>query len=161
MSTVHPTEAVRLAPGCSTDLPAVMTIMSTAFEPQFGEAWTRSQCAGILPMTGVSLMLAQTHDGSPPVGFSLFRTIAGEAELLLLAVAPDRQRQGVGRLLLDQFVDCARTSGASRVHLEVRDGNPAVQIYTLAGFKLAGRRLNYYRGSDGSQFDALTLAREL
>ena len=161
MSTVHPTEAMRLVAGRSTDLAAVMTIMTTAFEPQFGEAWTRSQCAGILPMTGVSLMLATRHDNSPPIGFSLSRTIAGEAELLLLAVVPDRQRQGVGRLLLDQFVDGARASGATRVHLEVRDGNPAVHMYTLAGFKPAGRRLNYYRGSDGSQFDALTLARDL
>ncbi|MEO7364846.1 MAG: N-acetyltransferase [Sphingomicrobium sp.] len=161
MSTVHPTEAVRLAPGRSTDLPGVMTIMTTAFDPQFGEAWTRSQCAGILPMTGVSLMLAHDQGDSQPVGFSLFRTIAGEAELLLLAVAPDHQRHGVGRLLLDQFVDCARASGATRVHLEVRDGNSAVEMYNLAGFTLAGRRLNYYRGSDGSQFDALTLARDL
>ncbi|MEO6581808.1 MAG: GNAT family N-acetyltransferase [Sphingomicrobium sp.] len=161
MSTVHPSEALRLVPGRSTDLAAVMTIMATAFEPQFGEAWTRSQCAGILPMAGVALMLAGDHGRSSPVGFSLFRTIAGDAELLLLAVAPDRQRQGVGRLLLDQFVDAARASGAARVHLEVRDGNPAVHMYTISGFKPAGRRLSYYRGSDGRQYDALTLARDL
>lgn len=161
MSTVPSDEAVRLVPGRSTDLPAVMAIMTTAFEAKFGEAWTRSQCAGILPMTGVSLMLAQDSGRRPPIGFSLFRTVAGEAELLLLAVAPDYQGNGIGRLLLEQFVECGRASGATRVHLEVRDGNPAVQMYRLAGFKPAGRRPNYYRGSDGRQFDALTLAREL
>ncbi|MEO8548253.1 MAG: GNAT family N-acetyltransferase [Sphingomicrobium sp.] len=161
MSSLPSAEAIRLAPGRSTDLAPVMTIMSAAFPSQFGEAWTRSQCAGILPMTGVSLMLAHDNGERQPIGFSLFRTVAGEAELLLLAVAPDRQRNGIGRMLLDHFIDCARAAGATRVHLEVRDGNPAVGMYRLAGFEPAGRRLNYYRGNDGRQFDALTLAREV
>lgn len=161
MSTLPSADAIRLVPGDSGDLAAVMAIMTAAFAPQFGEAWTRSQCAGILPMTGVSLMLAQDNGQRHPIGFSLFRTVAGEAELLLLAVDPDHQRNGIGRLLLEHFVDCARGSGATRVHLEVRDGNPAVQMYRVAGFEPAGRRSNYYRGSDGLQFDALTLAYEL
>lgn len=158
MSSVPSDEAVKLVAGDSGDLPAVMTIMTAAFAPQFGEGWTRSQCAGILPMSGVSLILAYDGDREQPRGFSLFRTVAGEAELLLLAVAPARQRRGIGRLLLDQFVDCARSAGANRIHLEVRDGNPAVQMYCRAGFSPAGRRPNYYRGSDGRQFDALTFA---
>lgn len=158
MSTVPSADAIRLAPGRSGDLADVMTIMNAAFEPQYGEAWTRSQCAGILPMSGVSLMLAHDNGHDRPIGFSLFRTIAGESELLLLAVAPNDQRRGIGRLLLEQFVDFARASGAARVHLEVRDGNPAVQMYRSAGFAPAGRRPNYYRGNDGRQFDALTFA---
>ena len=158
MCTVPSHETVKLAAGDSTDLSAVMAIMTAAFAPQFGEAWTRSQCAGILPMTGVSLILAYDDDRDQPRGFSLFRTVAGEAELLLLAVAPDHQRRGIGRLLLDQFVECAVSAGASRVHLEVRDGNPAVQMYRRAGFKPAGRRRAYYRGSDARKFDALTFA---
>ena len=85
-------------------------------------------------MTGVSLMLARDHGSPQPVGFSLFRTVAGEAELLLLAVAPDHQGRGIGRLLLDEFVDRARAAGASRVHLEVRDGNPAVAMYRARRF---------------------------
>jgi ribosomal-protein-alanine N-acetyltransferase len=161
MSSAPTADAVQLEPGQSTDLAAVMTIMNAAFEPRFGEAWTRSQCAGILPMSGVSLMIARDNGQQEPLGFSLFRTIAGEAELLLLAVAPDHQRRGIGRLLLEQFVNCARAAGARRVHLEVRDGNPAIEMYRQAGFKPAGKRPNYYRGSDGRQFDALTYAYNL
>ncbi len=161
MSTLPPVDAVRLVRGRSADLPAVMAIMNAAFEPRFGEAWTRSQCAGILPMTGVSLMLARDNGREQPLGFALFRNVAGDSELLLLAVAPDHQRRGIGRLLLEQFLDCARDSGASRVHLEVRDGNPAIEMYRSAGFKPAGRRPNYYRGNDGRQYDALTFARQL
>ena len=156
-----PSEAIRLVPGNSTDLTGVMTIMTAAFSPSFGEAWTRSQCAGILPMTGVSLVLARDHGSPQPLGFSLFRTIGDEAELLLLAVAPDCQGRGIGRLLLEEFVERARTAGAGRVHLEVRDGNPAVGMYRRAGFAPAGRREKYYRGNDGRQYDAITLACDL
>ena len=159
MSTLPSADAIRLVRGRSADLASVMGIMNAAFEPCFGEAWTRSQCAGILPMTGVSLMLARDHGREQPLGFALFRTVAGEAELLLLAVAPDHQRRGIGRLLLEEFIGCARDCGATRVHLEVRDGNPAVQMYQTAGFALAGRRPRYYRGTDGRQYDALTFAR--
>jgi ribosomal-protein-alanine N-acetyltransferase len=161
MSSVPSDEAIRLADGKSTDLSAVMAIMTSAFSPRFGEAWTRSQCAGILPMAGVSLVLAHDNGNEQAVGFSLFRTVAGEAELLLLAVAPDHQHRGIGRLLLEQFVEQARAAGASRVHLEVRDGNPAVQLYRRAGFTPAGRRPLYYRGNDGRQYDAITLAHSL
>ena len=161
MSSVPSDEAIRLAVGKSTDLAAVMAIMNGAFSPRFGEAWTRSQCAGILPMAGVSLVLAHDNGHEQPVGFSLFRTVADEAELLLLAVAPEHQHRGVGRRLLEQFIEQARAAGANRVHLEVRDGNPAVQMYRRAGFQPAGRRPDYYRGSDGSQYDAITLAHSL
>ena len=151
---------VRLVSGESADLDAVMDVMAAAFDPRFGEGWTRSQCAGILPLSGVLLMLAEDERGEVH-GFSLLRTVADEAELLLLAVAPSVQRRGVGAALLDHFIDHGRRKGVRRLHLEVRDGNPAVAIYRTFGFKTEGRRRNYYSGQDGSQHDALTMAREV
>ena len=141
------------------DLDAVMTIMDAAFPPSFGEAWTRSQCAGILPMAGVALRLAHDADGNV-TGFSLMRVVADEAELLLIAVDPVAQHSGIGGALLDDFVDIATGQGARRLHLEVRDGNPAIALYQVVGFKLAGRRRDYYHGPDGEARDALTLAWE-
>lgn len=160
MSTraASPAEELHLIKGGSADLDAVTEVMRAAFDDRFGEAWTRSQCAGILPMPGVQLVLARDGEGDL-AGFSLFRTVADEAELLLLAVAPDCRRRGIGRMLLDHFMDRARDAGASRVHLEVREGNPAVMMYRQAGFILAGRRPKYYRGRFGGDFDALTLSR--
>jgi ribosomal-protein-alanine N-acetyltransferase len=152
-------DTIRLADGTADDLDGVMLVMTAAFDPAFGEAWTRSQCAGILPMTGVSLMLAREANGAP-LGFALFRIVAAEAELLLLAVSPNHRRRGVGRRLLEAFVDRARAAGARRVHLEVRDGNPAAAMYRSAGFTAAGRRRGYYRGETG-QFDAITFARQV
>ena len=154
---------VRIEPGTSDDLGDVMKVMETAFGSRFGEAWTRSQCAGILPMAGVTLMLARDEGGDEDraAGFSLSRNVADEAELLLLAVTPGHRRRGVGRTLLEDFIERARAFGASRVHLEVRDGNPAIEMYRRAGFAPVGRRRNYYRARDGQQFDALTFALDL
>ena len=141
------------------DMDAVMAIMGAAFEPTYGEAWTRSQCAGILPMAGVSLRLADRGDGDI-AGFALLRAVADEAELLLIAVDPAAQHRGIGAALVDDFVAFATARGARRLHLEVRDGNSAIILYERAGFSLAGRRRDYYRGLDGHKRDALTLALE-
>lgn len=161
MSSVAPSPApLTLARGEARDLDEVMAVMNSAFLPQFGEAWTRSQCAGILPMAGVSLILAR-HGEERACGFSLMRTTVDESELLLIAVDPSARRRGVGLALMNEFVRHAAQDGATRLHLEVRDGNEAGLLYRQAGFTLAGRRRNYYRGADGSQYDALTLVRDI
>jgi ribosomal-protein-alanine N-acetyltransferase len=159
MATVE--QQVRIEPGSSQDIDEVMRVMDAAFGDRFGEAWTRSQLGGILPMAGVSLMLAREADDGAISGFSLYRTVADEAELLLIAVIPSKHRRGIGRLLLDDFMDRARNDGVARVHLEVRDGNSAVSLYRDAGFSPVGRRRNYYHAPDGRRFDAVTLARQL
>jgi ribosomal-protein-alanine N-acetyltransferase len=161
MATPALSENICIEAGSSDDLDQVMEVMDAAFGQKFGERWTRSQLAGILPMAGVSLMLARDRGAEAPIGFSLFRTVADESELLLIAVMPGRHRRGIGGQLLDHFLQCARDRGVTRVHLEVREGNPAVSMYRAAGFSPMGRRRNYYRGSDGARFDALTLGSEL
>ena len=147
--------------GSADDLDAVMAIMERAFGTLYGEAWTRSQCAGILPMTGVSLRLANDRSLGKPVGFSLTRSVADESELLLIAVDPAHQRRGIGRMLLDDMVDQTRRRGMTRAHLEVREGNEAMAMYLAAGFAQIGRRRKYYHGSDGSTFDALTFIKQV
>lgn len=158
MATPALDRPVRLRRGDSRDLDDVMEVMRASFGDAYGEAWTRSQCAGILPMNGVCLVVARDLETGCAVGFSLARTVADESELLLLAVLPQRHRQGIGRRLLDDFLDRARAMPVSRVHLEVRDGNEAVEMYRGAGFAQVGRRRNYYHSPNGARFDALTLS---
>lgn len=161
MAPPAPGQGLSIQPGTSADLDSVMHVMTSAFGTLYGEAWTRSQCAGILPMSGVALRLARDKDANESIGFSLARRAADEAELLLIAVHPTEQRRGVGRLLLDDFIDQARSSGVRRAHLEVRDGNPAMSMYQTAGFNAVGRRRRYYHGGDGSLLDALTFVKVL
>ena len=159
MATVE--QHVRIDAGSSRDLDSVMRVMDAAFGDRFGEAWTRSQLGGILPMAGVALVLARDGEDGEAIGFSLFRTVSDESELLLIAVMPSEHGRGVGRMLLDDFLDRARNDGVVRVHLEVRDGNSAVSLYRNAGFSPVGRRRNYYHAPDGRRFDAVTLACQL
>ena len=106
-------------------------------------------------MHGVTMTIADNSRG--PIGFSLVRAVADEAELLLLAVDPAEQRRGIGQALLDHFIAGALAAGAHRLHLEVRDGNPAIELYRASGFSAAGRRRNYYHGPGGEAHDAVTL----
>jgi ribosomal-protein-alanine N-acetyltransferase len=151
-----PAEPIILIDGGLEDLDDLMTVMEDSFDPAYGEAWTAPQCIGLLPMPGVWLTLARI--GDEVVGFALARIVLREAELLLLGVKTDARHRGIGGLLLDRFRLIAETRGASRLHLEVREGNQAVNLYDGAGYREVGRRRNYYRGSDGQLFDALTLA---
>lgn len=137
-----------------------MAVMRNAFDSGFGEGWSRSQCAGILPLSGVVLTVARVEQGQV-CGFSLQRNVAGESELLLLAVDRSARRRGIGGQLLHHFIDRGRDDGVTKLHLEVRDGNPAIIMYQAFGFAPAGRRTNYYRGSDGRLFDAITMALNL
>ena len=161
MATPAFADDIRIEAGTPDDIDAVMSVMDAAFGKVFGEAWTRSQLRGILPMTGVSMMLAWDRENDAVVGFSLVRVVAVEAELLLIAVLPSHHRRGIGRRLLDHFMRQANDEGVTRVHLEVRDGNPAVAMYRAAGFSAVGRRRSYYQSPEGKRFDAITLAREI
>ena len=63
------TRTVQLRAADARDIDAVDTVMATAFDPRWGEAWTRSQTLGVLAMPGVRLTLALVDDG--PAGFAL------------------------------------------------------------------------------------------
>ena len=147
---------VELAPGGATDIAAIDTVMNEAFDPRFGEAWTRSQCLAILGMPGVWLTLARA-DGEV-AGFALTRAILDEAELLLIAVRPAFRRRGIGAALLRGVIADARGRGVTRLHLEVRAGNEAVALYGAHGFVKVGERRDYYRGRAGQSFDAHSYA---
>ncbi len=145
-----------IVPGAAANVPEVMETMAAAFDPAFGEAWTREQCLSVLTVPGVWLLLARRE--AAPAGFALTRVVLDEAELLLFAVQPAQRRRGIGSALLDAVKDTARMRGASRLHLEMRDGNGALALYGAAGFAAVGRRPGYYKGRAGGIFDAITLS---
>jgi len=134
----------------------VMPLMNMAFEPGYGEAWTELQTLSMMALPGVWLSIARIDER--PAGFALNRIVADEAELLLLAVAPEYRQRGVGMALVRRSFEIARARDGFRIHLEVRHNNPALKLYKRAGFDIVGRRPAYYRGVDGQSHDALTLS---
>ena len=148
------------------DLDAVMQVMDAAFDPAFGEAWTRKQVSDALTMPNTYLILAD-NAGNPPAdpsltaGFAMSRGAVGEEELLLVAVMPSARRRGVGRALLESLARQAREREVRRLFLEMRDGNPAEKLYRQYGFTVVGRRRGYYRKSRLGPIDAITFAKDL
>ena len=55
-----PIRSITLRTGDARDIAIVEALMSAAFDPRYGEAWTRNQCLGVLAMPGVALTLATT-----------------------------------------------------------------------------------------------------
>lgn len=114
--------------------------------------WTAAEFASLLAQPG-SFLLHETE------GFLLGRAVAGEAELLTLAVAPGARRKGVGRRLVLAFLAEADRRGAVTAFLEVAATNaPAIALYHVTGFAEAGRRRAYYGGPDGTRLDALVMS---
>ncbi|MBJ2151298.1 ribosomal protein S18-alanine N-acetyltransferase [Paracoccus sp. IB05] len=120
--------------------------------------WSAGEIAGLLSRPHVFL-LTEARD-QEPAGFLIGAAIAGEAELLTLAVHPRHRRQGLGECLVAGFLAEAGTRNATSLFLEVAaDNAQAIALYTRAGFHEAGRRRNYYHGAGGNHVDALVLAR--
>lgn len=91
-------------------------------------------------------------------GFLIGRCIAGEAELLTMAVAPDARRGGLGAELVAGFLHESGARGATQAFLEVASDNPTAQrIYARAGFAVTGRRRGYYAPG----IDAVLMGRDL
>lgn len=148
------------------DVDRIMAIMVAAFDPQFGEAWTRRQVEDAL-LTGLCHYRVLSPDNTgitsvtAPAGFYLSRHVAGEEELLLVAVSPANRRAGIGTALLRCFRDDAKKRCATRLLLEMREGNPAEHLYLKLGFLPIGRRSNYYQNGLSSRRDAITFSCEL
>ncbi|MEY4500544.1 MAG: hypothetical protein RIS52_434 [Pseudomonadota bacterium] len=145
--------------GTIADLEKVMPIMADAFDPEFGEAWTRGQCVGLLSLPGTALFVAL--NGPTAIGFAICRYVLDESELLLIAVVQQAQQQGVGREILGKVIDWAHSNGSRRLFLEMREGNPAKQLYDSVEFVQVGRRKDYYRGKCGVPSDAITMEKNV
>jgi len=117
--------------------------------------WSAAEFVSMLGSFGV---FVKSNDA----GFIMGREIAGEAELLTLAVDPDRQRQGHGRILLAAFEAECKVRKAQVAFLEVAENNLAARaLYATAGYRESGCRADYYRAPDGAKYGAITLRKSL
>jgi ribosomal-protein-alanine N-acetyltransferase len=77
---------------------------------------------------------------------ALLRVVAGEGELLRIAVHPEVRQQGVGGALLTAVLSAIADACPLGVFLEVRAANVAARrLYARAGFIESGRRRDYYQ----------------
>jgi len=150
----------------SEDIDRIMSVMSAAFDPAFGEAWNRRQVEDAMLVGNCHYFLANERGepaqrGEKAVGFSLSRTGVDEEELLLFAVTPQYRRRGIGQCIMKNLTEAAKFRGVRKLFLEMRRGNPAETLYRINGFYPIGIRPNYYQHSDGQRMDAITFERDV
>lgn len=156
---MHPARIFEAGPD---DASAIAALHRRLFNPSWDDA---SIAALMVPPTGLALRATI----SPPLpsrdglaGFLLARATGGEAEILTIGVAPECQRQGLARRLLETAFPVLSGRGSLRLFLEVAaDNAAALALYRGLDFSEVGRRRAYYARHAGPAADALVLARDL
>ncbi|AKM10513.1 GNAT family N-acetyltransferase [Croceicoccus naphthovorans] len=150
------------------EIAGIMSVMQSAFDPAYGEAWNEAQVTSALLVPGTRFALADAagiigppSPSVPSAGFYLSRQTLDEEELLLLAVLPEYRRSGCATRLFEHLTCACRDRGVARLFLEMRADNTAAHFYQKMGFQPVGLRKAYYRGADGQYRDARTLALDL
>ena len=106
--------------------------------------WAAESYREALSWPGVLALVCETE--GKVSGFIIARHVADEAEVLNLAVEPERRGKGEGGELLKKALEELRERGTRRVFLEVRESNETgIAFYTKRGFVKTGRREGYYR----------------
>lgn len=116
---------------------ALLPLVESAFRTLAEYVWSRDH----------DTLIAE-RDGKP-VGFVLVVydlpdevSLTDQVFIAYMAVAPEAQRRGVGRLLLDAVERLARERGVDYVSLMVTEENaPALGLYAAAGFATERRML--------------------
>jgi len=130
----------------------------------FVRPWTGGEFADLLAQDTVfgfsAREVGRGHEA--PVGFVLARLVAGEGEILTIAVARSHRRLGLGWRLMDVVLRELHAQRAEALFLEVDETNvAAIALYRRLGFIQVGKRPDYYRTGGGSANGALVMRRDL
>lgn len=152
MSAVLQPRSSWFEPMTASHIDAVMAIEQTSYS----HPWTRRNFSDSLA-AGYCAQVLRDDDGL--VGYFVAMPGVDEVHLLNITVAPDRQRMGFGRRLLEQVCAWSRAQGAQWLWLEVRQSNERAQaIYLRHGFRRVGERRDYYPISPGRRETAVVMS---
>lgn len=92
-------------------------------------------------------------------GFCILQPVLDEANLLLMAIDPAHQGQGLGYQLLEASVAMLKNNPV-QIFLEVRESNQAaIKLYEKSGFHQIDLRKNYYPNANGSREHAIIMVK--
>jgi ribosomal-protein-alanine N-acetyltransferase len=143
-------EVARMGP---EDLPEVLAIEAESFPVPWTEQMFQAELGHAFACCRV------IRDRGAVVAYAVFWITADELNLHLIATAPTRRGEGLGRALMDAMHVEGQARGAALALLEVRVGNAsAIALYEACGYAVIGRRRGYYQ--DNGE-DALVMSRQL
>ena len=139
-----------------TDLNEVMAIEQSVYS----HPWSRGNFVDAID-DNYDAWVARSPE-SELLGYFVHMPIIDELHLLTIAVKESAQGRGLGHFFLLLMVERGKVNQMKSVLLEVRKSNKrAIKIYESFGFKLVGRRKNYYQTNQHGREDALILNYEI
>lgn len=136
----------------------IAALHSRLFDP----AWDAENIGGLIEHPAAAAFVAQVREPKALAGFIIGQIAADEAEILSIGVAPEWQRRGIARQMVEGLIRAARRAEVRRLFLEVAaDNTAAIRLYDGLGFSASGRRKAYYSRPGGQRIDALVLALDL
>ncbi len=115
----------------------------------FSDFWSEKGMKEELSLKQAHYYVAE-EDGTV-FGFAGFWLIFEEAEIMKVAVKKSERGKGIGNSLLTAIIDDAKSLGADKILLEVREGNtPARKLYEKHGFISYAVREKYYGGTENA-----------
>ena len=143
------------------DAPAIVSLRTKA-AAQLTDEFGKGHWSGAVTEAGVSRAITTSRvlvakDGSGVVGLlrltskkpwaidpNYFEPVPRPLYLIDMTVDPGRQRQGLGRRLLEEAKQAARAWPADAIRLDAYEGHGTDLFYSKCGFKEVGRAV--YRG---------------
>ncbi len=133
---------VKITPMTIDDLGDVLAIEKTSFIFPWSD---HSFYGEIKENKNADYVVARLRNNNKIVGYGGLWVFFDEGHITTLAVHPRYRKAGAGSSLLDHLLKKARSRGARKVFLEVRDSNKVARgLYEKFKFRVIGRRKNYY-----------------
>jgi len=157
---------IAFEPMTSTDLDAVCEVEKRAYAHPWSQRHFADSLVAAYPavmLLGEALPGETPHpyraDGRVLLGYLVAMPGVDEVHLLNITVAPEHQRQGWARFMLDALALWSRGQRAHTLWLEVRTGNTAARaLYAAYGFRQVGVRKAYYPAGHGQREDAVVMS---
>ncbi len=146
---VHDKACIRIL--TPADIPHLAILEKSCFDDPWSETALKES---IVTPAGTGFALTINNE---IIGYLLAYHIVDEGHLLNIAIRPDFRGQGLGRHLLEYWLQIGIREKWVVAYLEVRAGNiPAIELYRSCGFTEMGLRKKYY--ADGE--DALVMVKQ-
>jgi len=125
------------------DIACLVKLHTDSFALGYERPWSEDSFKSALSMTGMKTLIFKNKNKC--TAFLMYRNVLDEAEIILLGVDPDHQRQGYAHNLLQHAIHDLKLANVTKIFLDVREDNhAAIAFYKSCEFKESGLRKGYY-----------------
>lgn len=110
------------------------------------------------PLTRCYIIKMDRQTKHSVIGFICFQNIKDESELHNICVHPLYRQLGMGKIMMQFYIDFCIQIGIKTFYLEVHSSNQsAIHLYQYFSYQSFGTRKKYYQG----RFDALLMMKKV